>query len=262
MRIVSLVPSLTKTICDFGLQSHVVGCTIFCVDPPSLARTSTRIGGTKNPNIDAIISLDPTHILVNEEENKPADIDILSSKFNVLNTFPKSPRDVPDLLMKMGVFLECPQVAMKMAAKLSESLSQLDQQPEVFRSLGKRFAYLIWRDPWMAVSEDTYISRFLELFGMENVIKSSSRYPVVEPKDIDALAPDVLFMSSEPWPFRKRDAAAWRQITGASAAKIFWIDGQAMSWYGTTTLEVLDEVGELKMKKDAGTVAKKFLKSL
>ncbi len=264
MRIVSLVPSLTKTVCDFGLQKNMVGCTNYCIDPPNLNRTSARIGGTKDPNIEAIFSLAPTHVLVNEEENKPSDIAILQSRFNVLNTFPKSPSDVPDLLIKMGDFLACPEIGRQRAAVLQKALAELGANPHVFKSLGRRFAYLIWRDPWMAVSEDTYISRFLELFGMENVVKSDARYPVVEPKELASLTPDVLLMSSEPWPFRKRDAGAWREMVGDTAAKIYWIDGKVMSWYGATTLMAIEEICKAKQntKSDEKQIAKKIVRRM
>jgi iron complex transport system substrate-binding protein len=242
MRIVSLVPSLTKTICDFGLQSKIVGCTNFCVDPSNLHRTSKRVGGTKDPNLEMIFELAPTHVIVNDEENRPCDIEALLSRCHVLSTFPKSPLDVPTLLRNMGNFLGCPDISEQRAVALEGALSLLETNSGSFGTRGERFAYLIWRDPWMAVSTDTYISRFMEILGFRNVVETSARYPVVEPADIIALGVDLIFMSSEPWPFRKRDAAAWRDIVGNSASKIRWIDGQAMSWYGTSTFEAIEKI--------------------
>lgn len=255
MRIVSLVPSLTKTICDFGLQKNIVGCTNFCIDPPNLHRTSARVGGTKDPNLNAIAELAPTHILVNEEENTASAIEFLQSRFNVLNTFPKSPVDVPDLLTTMGNFLACPDLAKTMASELQEALTNLKSPSQLVSDFGRKFAYLIWRDPWMAVAEDTYISRFLELLGMENVVKNSNRYPVITPEELTALKPDVILMSSEPWPFRKRDAANWREMTRSDSSshlsKLYWIDGKAMSWYGTSTLETISDLGKITSKLTA-----------
>ena len=250
MRIVSLVPSLTKTVCDFGLQKHIIGCTNFCVDPPNLYRTSARVGGTKDPDLNAIAELAPTHILVNEEENTASAIEFLKSRFNVLNTFPKSPADVPSLLTTMGDFLACPEVAKEIALELQQALADLKSPSQLVSQLGRKFSYLIWRDPWMAVAEDTYISKFLELMGMKNVVINPVRYPIIDPIELTALEPDVILMSSEPWPFRRRDAALWREITsghsGSHTPKLYWIDGKAMSWYGTSTLEVLKSLGKIQ----------------
>ena len=242
MRVISLVPSLTKTICDFGLKSNLVGVTNFCVDPSDIYKHAQRIGGTKDPQIEKIKDLRPTHVIVNEEENTFEHIDALRKDFSLLSTFPKSPRDVPALLRDMGTFLNCSAVAENQARDLESLISNFDNSDGWSRQFGKTFLYLIWRDPWMAVSQDTYISRFLELLGLSNIIKDENRYPIVTPEVIRSMAPDVIFMSSEPWPFRRRDADVWRALSGSPTNQnIFWIDGKALSWYGTLTLSALNE---------------------
>jgi ABC-type Fe3+-hydroxamate transport system substrate-binding protein len=242
MKIVSLVPSLTKTICDFGLKDQIVGITNFCVDPPDLYRTATRIGGTKDPDLRLIKDLKPTHVIVNEEENRAEDIRQLGLAYNVLSTFPKSPADVPSLLVQMGDFLGVPAEGQQKSDELKMGLESLSAQNSFTGILGKRFVYLIWRDPWMAAGEDTYISKMLASLGSENIVKNLERYPVVTPSHLLSLRPDVVLMSSEPWPFRKRDAEAWRSESGSTCPPIYWIDGKAMSWYGTTTLDTVHAI--------------------
>jgi ABC-type Fe3+-hydroxamate transport system substrate-binding protein len=142
----------------------------------------------------------------------------------------------------MGTFLNCSAVAENQARDLESLISNFDNSDGWSRQFGKTFLYLIWRDPWMAVSKDTYISRFLELLGLSNIMKDENRYPIVTPEVIRSMAPDVVFMSSEPWPFRRRDADVWRELSGSpSNQNIFWIDGKALSWYGTLTLSALNE---------------------
>jgi ABC-type Fe3+-hydroxamate transport system substrate-binding protein len=230
---------LTKTVVDFGLKNKIVGITNFCVDPPDLYRTAARIGGTKDPDLSAIAKLKPTHVIVNSEENRSVDIEALQASYQVLSTFPKDPGDVPEMLLEMGRFLGVESVASQEAAQLASDLTRLTHEVSPLAYLGRTCVYLIWRDPWMAVSRDTYISRFLERLGFENLINTDARYPQVNPADIVERAPDVIFMSSEPWPFRMRDADAWREVTGLKDSKINWIDGKAMSWYGTSTREAL-----------------------
>lgn len=240
MRIVSLVPSLTKTICDFGLQDKLVGITNFCVDPPGVYRACRRVGGTKDPRLDEIAELDPTHIVINEEENKSEHIEALRREFNVLSTFPKSPADVPAMLRDLGVFLDCAATANDYATSIESIVNELRSTIPWRSVFGRKFVYLIWRDPWMAAGEDTYISRFLELLGLENAIKLGERYPIITQDLLSRLEVDVVFMSSEPWPFRQRDALAWQQTIGTEkSAKIFWIDGKACSWYGSLTRDSL-----------------------
>jgi iron complex transport system substrate-binding protein len=239
MRIVSLVPSLTKTVCDFGLSEQIVGITNFCVDPPGLWRTSHRVGGTKDPDLQVITDLKPTHVIVNTEENRPQDIEILARDFNVLTTFPKSPDDVPELLLSMGDFLGCKAIAVEQAEICENLLTRIAQESLFHNFIGQRFIYLIWKDPWMAAGPDTYISRFLERVGLRNIICANERYPVIEPAASLGQSLDVILMSSEPWPFRKRDAQVFSCLLGEKLKPIYWIDGKATSWYGTETIAAL-----------------------
>jgi ABC-type Fe3+-hydroxamate transport system substrate-binding protein len=189
-----------------------------------------------------IKDLEPTHVIVNEEENRAEDICQLSLAYNVLSTFPKSPWDVPSLLVKMGDFLGVRAVSQQKSVELKMRLESLSAQNSLKGIFGKRFVYLIWRDPWMAAGEDTYISKMLASLGLENIVKNAERYPVVTPSHLLSLRPDVVLMSSEPWPFRKRDAEAWRLEAGPAGPAIYWIDGKAMSWYGTTTLDTVHAI--------------------
>lgn len=242
MKIVSLVPSLTKTICDLGLRDQIAAITNFCVDPPDLYRQVQRVGGTKDPNLDLLTLIAPTHVLANEEENRAADLDYIKSQFNTLVTFPKSPENVPELLISMGRFLGKTYEAQRLADRVQESIDSAKLNCILSQNLGQNFIYLIWRDPWMAAGRDTYISRFLELLGFHNVIDLPARYPIVDHKSLSRESVDIVFLSSEPWPFRKRDADFLRKELGHSCPKLCWIDGKAFSWYGSTTLEALEAI--------------------
>ena len=239
MKIVSIVPSLTKTICDLGLKDQIVGITNFCADPKDLHRHAMRIGGTKDPDLNKVKKLAPTHVIVNTEENRSPDIAFLTQNFPTLVTFPKSPDDVPDLLRSMGQFLGVDVKANLIAGEVASEIKRAREQSSLSKLLGTRFIYLIWRDPWMAVGQDTYISKFLEILGFSNMIAGPERYPVVDLKLYSSEQVDVIFLSSEPWPFRRRDAAELRRHLDNRCPHLSWIDGKALSWYGTTTLDAL-----------------------
>src|SRR6476469_3038205 len=104
-RIVSLVPSLSETVVTQGLREELVGCTQFCIEPPDLHRTAKVVGGTKDFDLNEIRTLNPTHILANQEENPRELIEELQKEFPLLLTFPKSPYDVPSMLRDMEKFL-------------------------------------------------------------------------------------------------------------------------------------------------------------
>jgi iron complex transport system substrate-binding protein len=248
-RIVSLVPSLTETVVQLGLRSELVGCTSFCVEPPTLHRELTVIGGTKDSDVERILALSPTHILANQEENTRELVLQLMERVPTLVTFPRSPVDVPAMLRSMGTFLECSEAADAMATDIEMALQELARTPQASgasdaASVGRRFLYLIWRAPYMVAGADTYISRLLECAGWRNAFDGEVRYPALSISEIKALAPDQIFLASEPFAFRNRHIEMMR-AEDITLPRISKIDGRIMSWFGWKTLEALHYVRSL-----------------
>lgn len=250
-RIVSLCPSLTQTICDLGLKTAVVGCTKFCVHPPDIHRMATLVGGTKDPDLDAIAALNPTAVLVNEEENKPEHIEALAQRWRVLRTFPRAPADVPAMLRAMGEFLDWRESHENAAREVEAAIAAIDGD----RWSPFRFLYFIWQRPHMIAGRDTYISRLLESVGGTNAYEGTERYPAVELADFTAKGVDAVLLSSEPYPFRKRDARALREVWPTAPA-IFKIDGQLMSWHGTYTVAALRGLMAWRHKKETAMISR------
>jgi ABC-type Fe3+-hydroxamate transport system substrate-binding protein len=234
-RIVSLVPSLTHMLCDVGLRSDIAGCTKFCVVPPGLQHTARLVGGTKDPDIAAIRSLAPTHILVNTEENKPEHIEVSQQIAPTFVSYPKDPHDVPAMIRRAGEFLGANESVDAAATAVERELTAIGDAPKVKR----RFLYLIWREPYMVAGHDTYISAMLNLLGWENVAPPTDRYPTVTVDGMAMLKPDVLLCSSEPYPFRKRDVLRMTEAWPGRQPEFLKTDGQLCSWYGTMTVEAL-----------------------
>jgi len=250
MRIVSLVPSLSKTVADLGLRQNLCGITKFCIDPPDLHRTAKIIGGTKDPDLSLIRSLEPTHIIVNEEENKPEHIEELQTFAKVLNTFPKKLSDTPKLFQDLGDFLSCKNKTDKLIQEFTEVNKSIANH-----KLSGSFLYFIWKNPYMIAGRDTYISDFLENLGLKNAYTGSERYPKVTVDEMKGFEPTQLFFSSEPFPFRKRDLETFisEWPNHPSAAKI---DGRLCSWYGTVVLEALKEASKLLKSEENHLVAR------
>jgi ABC-type Fe3+-hydroxamate transport system substrate-binding protein len=192
-----------------------------------------RIGGTKDPDLQQIRALRPTHILANQEENPREPVLDLAHDIPTLVTFPKGPEDVPNMLRDIGRFLGCETEAR--AAAIEGLLKAPSRHPP------QRFLYLIWQNPYMLAGADTYISRTLASIGWINAYVGEERYPALDIQGMQALKPDILLLSSEPYPFRRRDAerlkAQW-----PLAPRLARIDGQMLSWFGTRTEEALQQL--------------------
>jgi iron complex transport system substrate-binding protein len=250
-RIVSLVPSLTETLCHFGLQDSILGCTNFCVEPRTLLRSAKSVGGTKDADVEKIVELRPTHVVVNLEENTESMIAEIKRQsqvhsFKVIETFLESPEDNFPLIETLGNTFHFQKEAALWCEDARERLNLLKQKMESGKPF--RFAYFIWMNPWMVVGDKTYISRTLSLIKGENVIITGSelaqRYPAVRPEDVASLSPDWLFFSSEPFPFKNRHIENFLQHV-KTPQMCLKVDGQAMSWYGSRFTHTLSKLEKL-----------------
>lgn len=221
-RIVSLVPSQTELLYDLGLDSEVVGITRFCVHPGSWQHTKTIVGGTKNVRLDVVDGLKPDLIIANKEENTKGDVEALMKKYQVHVT------DVSTLEGAYGMMTDVAKLTGKDASAL---VSQIRDSFTSLPSFAKRKAlYLIWKKPWMAAGADTFISEMMRVAGCENVVLSN-RYPVLTAEHIRSLKPEVILLSSEPFPFKEEHVVELKKIV--SDSKVVLVDGEMFSWYGT-----------------------------
>ncbi|MFN1834863.1 helical backbone metal receptor [Balneola sp. MJW-20] len=233
-RIVSLVPSLTELLYDLGLSDQVVGRTRFCIHPKGPIEKIEIIGGTKNPNIDKIRELNPDLIIANKEENRKEDVCALRNFTKVLVTQIESPEDALREIKRIGRATGKLQEVEIMTDKIQSMLPSESDYESVSA------AYLIWRDPWMSVGNDTYIHHIMELFGLKNIFGTQSRYPVTQDEELLSLQPELILLSSEPYPFKEKHIAELKQILPGSVIKL--VDGEWFSWYGSRMLKALPEL--------------------
>jgi ABC-type Fe3+-hydroxamate transport system substrate-binding protein len=235
VRIVSLVPSITELLCDLDLSEEVVGRTGFCIHPWETVREIPKVGGTKDLKFDRIRELEPSHVVVNVDENRKEDAEALAEFVpHVVVTHPLAPRDNLDLYRQMGREFDREAEAEALCGKFEAALARVEDRPE------QRVLYLIWRDPWMTISPETYISRTLGLFNWRTVPTSTGeRYPEVELAAIDV---DRVLLSSEPFHFKEHHVA---EVEGlAPGAKVSLIDGEMTSWYGSRAIAGIDYLRE------------------
>ncbi|MBK9638191.1 MAG: ABC transporter substrate-binding protein [Bacteroidetes bacterium] len=226
-RIVSLVPSQTELLFDLGLNKEVVGITKFCIHPASWFQEKKIVGGTKNIHLDVIRELKPDLIIANKEENVEEAILELQKEFPVwisdVNTIPEACY----MISEIGKLCDRTSLAQNFISKINQNFESLSKASAL---LGKRAVYYIWKNPWLTAGHHTFIHSMLEACGLQNESKDM-RYPEFPPDQLNKLAVDYIFLSSEPYPFREEDKEYLSQFIDKN--KIIFVDGTYFSWYGT-----------------------------
>lgn len=222
-RIVSLVPSQTELLSDLGCDEKVVGITKFCVHPGTWRTTKKIIGGTKAFHFDDIDNLEPDLIIGNKEENYEEGIARLSTRYPVWMSDIVSLNDAFQMIRSIGSMVD----RQANAASIIDEIRTAIAKPASHG--GTRVLYLIWNNPLMAAGKNTFINTMLESAGMINVI-DADRYPVLETKEISALSPDVILLSTEPYPFRENHVT---EIASVTRSRVMLVDGEMFTWYGS-----------------------------
>jgi ABC-type Fe3+-hydroxamate transport system substrate-binding protein len=236
VRIVSLVPSLTELLFALDLQEQLVGRTAFCIEPAGRIEAVPVLGGTKTFELDKLMALNPSHVLVNVDET-PRELaaQISAAGARVVVTHPNAPADNIALYQLIGGLFQRRELAAGLVADLEYELRQATAWPE------RKVLYLIWKRPWMTVSQDTYIAAMLSLFGMRTLCHDPARrYPEVAIDAALLVEADLVLFSTEPFPFaaKHRDAFA-REFQRDGQPQLLSIDGRMVSWYGSRAIEGL-----------------------
>lgn len=242
-RIISLVPSITELLFDLGLGPSLVGRTTFCVHPLGDVDAVPKVGGTKKPKLDKIRALCPTHVIVNVDENTQADFEALRAFVpNVIATHPLQPADNLHLFRLLGEIFGRDDDAALLCEAFSRALRRLKTAAAGFAE--QRALYLIWRNPWMTVSQDTYVSRMLALVNWKTLGHDPQvRYPVVDPAR--AGTGDIVLFSSEPYPFKQQHIDEFRRLAD-TVPTYTMIDGEMVSWYGSRAIKGLAYLGRFR----------------
>jgi iron complex transport system substrate-binding protein len=236
-RIVSIVPSQTELLYDLGLEDAIVGITKFCVHPAHFKATKKIVGGTKNINFEKVKELKPDVIIANKEENTKEIVDELSQICPVIVTDIATIEDNLQMILDFGKLFNKRTEAQKWYDKINFAYQEF--QNFIKDKPSKKAAYFIWKNPHMVAGKDTFINCLLELNHFENIYKDKGRYPEVELKKIRLEGdPDLVFLSTEPYPFKDEDAFEIGRFT--HHAKTIFVDGEMFSWYGSRILKSFD----------------------
>jgi ABC-type Fe3+-hydroxamate transport system substrate-binding protein len=228
-RIVSLVPSITELLSDLELDEAIAGITKFCIHPEHIFRSRLRVGGTKKVDHEKIIQLNPDLILANKEENTKDDIESLEKNYPVWISDVNSLEDALEMIRSIG----------DITARREQAEAMNDSISNKFKALrplnGARVLYLIWKDPYMAAGANTFIDDMLKWCGFSNILHDKLRYPEISITELNELHPDVVLLSSEPYPFNEKHITEMSEVFPDS--KIITVDGTYFSWYGSRLLD-------------------------
>jgi ABC-type Fe3+-hydroxamate transport system substrate-binding protein len=244
-RIVSLVPSITELLVDLGLETAIVGVTKFCVHPEHLRKNTTIIGGTKNLRLEVIRQLEPDLILANKDENVREQVEALAAEFKVYTSDISNFDEALSMIKTVGELTDRLPEAEALITQINQAKSRFEAvKPN--NSKHYRTLYLIWQKPWMSVGGDTYISNMMQIAGFENVCRDRQRYPELSDAVIQSLAPEVILLSSEPFPFTEKHISGLQKLLPEAA--ILLADGEMFSWYGSRLLQAFDYFTSLRLR--------------
>lgn len=222
-RIISVVPSQSELLFDLGLENQLVGITRFCVHPQQLRKNVPSVGGTKDLRFKRIRSLQPDLIIANKEENDEEQIKKLSEHFPIWISDVSNLEDAVEMISSLSEITETQGAAHEIIKDIEANFTQ---STKPFASA----LYIIWNDPIMVAGQGTFIDDMMQKSGLVN-IAPAERYPILSQEQIRQLNPDVILLSSEPFPFREVHEESYKTCFPKSESML--VDGEMFSWYGS-----------------------------
>lgn len=253
-RIASLVPSLTELLVALGLADHLVARTGYCIHPAERLKHVPKVGGTKEVNLAKLRRLAPTHVLVNVDENRRETVQAMrawgaADAPEIIVTHPLDPQDNLALVQQLAAVFGAVDGVQQNAAALAQALQRELALTQPGTHPPQTVLYLIWREPWMTVARDTYLSRMLArvnwhtLPDVQGGESGAARYPVVHGNEPWLAQVQHVLLSSEPYSFGEAHVAAAQAL--CPNARVALVDGELLSWYGARAVPGLRYLREL-----------------
>ena len=237
-KIVSLVPSITELLYALGLDKEMAGITKFCVHPPAWLPEKKRIGGTKNLHVEEIISLQPDLVIASREENVREQVEAIAVHSPVFLTDVITISDAFEMIENVGQLTGTHDRAKELAERIKRSFCLIQHSTSNIQTFSIPVIYLIWKDPYMSVGGDTFISHMMQAAGFLNVLAGRTRYPEISVEEMRESNAKVIMLSSEPYPFKNSHVK--ELCDQLSNMKIIIVDGEMFSWYGSRMLYAAD----------------------
>ncbi|MFA8434445.1 MAG: helical backbone metal receptor [Marinifilaceae bacterium] len=241
-RIISTVPSTTEFLFDLGVGEKVVGRTRYCRYPEDAIQKIPNIGGPKNLHMDKIQKLNPDLILANEEENSREQIEALAQEFPVFVCKVRTLEEALENIWITGEITNQEQRAQEILTQIKSDFTRLQVLSKPLRA-----AYLIWKEPYVSINRDTFISDMMERCGLNNVFAThTERYPRLTAEELKEADPELVLLSSEPFPFEQKHIPDFQKLL--PNARIELVDGEMFAWYESHLLQAVGYFSKLIQK--------------
>jgi ABC-type Fe3+-hydroxamate transport system substrate-binding protein len=227
-RIISVVPSQTELLFYLGLDEEIIGITKFCIHPQDKFKSTTKIGGTKQLDIAKIKSLKPDLIIANKEENERGQIEELMDFCQVWISDISNLAEALQMIERVGELVGKTEEALTLSHHIQQQFTEFPLAPRNLTT-----AYFIWRKPYMVAGRNTFIHDMLQKCGLTNVF-DTDRYPEINVDMLITANPQVVLLSSEPYPFKEKHIEELRAVLPQAIIKL--VDGEIFSWYGSRLL--------------------------
>lgn len=248
IRIVSLVPSWTETLFALGVGPRVVGVTRFCVAPAEEVAPLAKVGGTKNPDLGAIVKLAPDLVIANAEENRREDIDRLrEAGIAVFVTYPRTVPGAVESILRLGAVLGAEPAAAALTREIVLTVSGIEASLGVWMKLRLRVFCPVWKNPWMTFNADTYAHDVLRMLGFNNIFAAAGeRYPRVTLEQALEARPDIVLLPDEPYVFSEDDVRELKEaLPPALGRRVLLVSGRDLHWYGVHMVKGLRALNHL-----------------
>jgi ABC-type Fe3+-hydroxamate transport system substrate-binding protein len=256
LRLVSLVPSLTETLHEFGVDESILGVTKFCIHPETARDTAAVVGGTKDPDVLQVLSLRPDLVLADEDENKPEHIEELrAAGVTVHVTRIETVNDVARELRTIGQLVGRAHEAEKFAADLQELAAQTRENAKLVAPVSCFVP--VWKRPLMSMGGRTYMADLLRIAGAKNVFDDAQKkYFETDADEVRTRQPDAILLPTEPYRFRESDRGFFVERFDVPLDAVRVVDGEAFTWFGTRSLDGIRVLAECVAQLRAAALPK------
>jgi iron complex transport system substrate-binding protein len=202
-RIVTLLPSLTETVCVLGACDRLVGVDDFSDWPGQVAKLP-RVGGLEDAHIEKIVSLKPDLVLLAASSRAAGRLQALG--VNVVSFEPKTIEDMHFALSKIGALIGERDAADRVWQQVNDGIASAARSVPRSRQ-GVRVYFEVGSGPY-AASEISHIGELLKRLGAANIVPGNlGSVPKLNPEFVVRADPEIIIITA-------RDAAEMRQRPG------------------------------------------------
>lgn len=215
-RIVSLAPSITKSLCLLGAEDKIIAVTVYC---PTQSQHKEKIGTILEPNIEKIISLSPELVIATKEGNQIATIEKLKNlgiKVFVMepcNSF----SDICDGFLALGKLVGRENKAREIIKNAKTKIIGIGNKIR-----GQKAVSIFWQvgaKPLFTVSRNSFVNEFIELAGGENIFRDlKARYPQISREEVIRRDPEVIIIVAM-GDSTEKEKKAWEEFRELKAVK-------------------------------------------